>query len=58
MKKIHKKRAFNRWVSNNKRDTLQNQRQIHDASKFQEWYAKMGGMIENDDMEKVIERFQ
>ncbi|CEJ70546.1 hypothetical protein BN1195_02873 [Chryseobacterium oranimense G311] len=58
MKKIHKKRSYNHWVNENKKNTLKSQRHIHDATQFQKWFAKMGGIIEDEDMEKVIEKFK
>ncbi|WP_185273895.1 hypothetical protein [Chryseobacterium indologenes] len=58
MKRIHKKRTWKKLVIDNKKDSLHHSREIHDAVKFQEWYAKMGGLIENDDMEKVIQKFK
>lgn len=58
MKKIHRKRSWKKMVISNKKEDLLNSRQIHDAARFQEWFAKMGGLIENDDMEKVIEKFK
>lgn len=62
MKKIHKKRSWKKMVMDNRQNTISKQRNIHDtiveASEFQEWFAKMGGMIENEDMEKVIDKFK
>lgn len=58
MKRIHRKRSWKKMIIENKKDDLKHTRQIHDVVKFQEWFAKMGGLIENDDMEKVIEKFK
>ncbi|SIS34218.1 hypothetical protein SAMN05421768_103650 [Chryseobacterium joostei] len=58
MKKIHRKRSWKKIIIDNKKDNLTHTRQIHDATLFQEWFAKMGGLIESDDMEKVIEKFK
>ncbi|ALR29727.1 hypothetical protein ATE47_03965 [Chryseobacterium sp. IHB B 17019] len=62
MKKIHKKRSWKKMVIDNRQNTISKQRNINDtiveASEFQEWFAKMGGMIENEDMEKVIDKFK
>lgn len=32
--------------------------EIKEATEFQLWYAKAGGMIKDDEMEKVIEKFK
>lgn len=58
MRKIHKRRSWKKMVIENKKNNLARARSIHDAVVFQEWCAKMGGIIENDDMEKVIQKFK
>lgn len=45
-------------VIDNKKDNLPTAREIYDATNFQEWFARMGGLIENEDMEKVIQKFK
>ncbi|TQM18294.1 hypothetical protein [Chryseobacterium aquifrigidense] len=57
MKKIHRKRSWKKMVNENKKDNLPHAREINDAVEFQQWFAKMGGLIENEDMEKVIKKF-
>lgn len=57
MKKIHRKRSWKKMVIDNKKYNLPHAREINDAVEFQQCFAKMGGLIENDDMEKVIKKF-
>ena len=57
MKKIHRKRSWKKMVIDNKKDNLPHAREINDAIEFQQWFAKMGDLIENEDMEKVIKKF-
>lgn len=45
-------------VIDNKKDNLSVARKINDAIAFQEWFARMGGLTENEDMEKVIQKFK
>ncbi|WP_278494876.1 hypothetical protein [Chryseobacterium arthrosphaerae] len=58
MKKIHRKRSWKKMVIDNKKDNLSVARKINDAIAFQEWFARMGGLTENEDMEKVIQKFK
>ncbi|MDR3026013.1 hypothetical protein [Chryseobacterium sp.] len=58
MKKIHRKRSWKKMVIDNKKDNIANARCINETIEFQEWFAKMGGLIENEDMEKVIQKFK
>lgn len=58
MRKIHRKRSWKKMVIDNKKDDLSVSREIYDATTFQEWFARMGGLIENEDMEKVIQKFK
>lgn len=44
-------------VIDTKKDNLPHAREINDAVEFQQWFARMGGLIENEDMEKVIKKF-
>lgn len=57
MKKIHRKRSWKKMVIDHKKDNLPHAREINDAIEFQQWFARMGGLIENEDMEKVIKKF-
>lgn len=52
MKRIRRKRH------RNKKNNLSSSIEISEAIEFQEWFARMGGLIENHDMEKVIQKFK
>ena len=44
-------------VIDTKKDNISNARHINESIEFQEWFARMGGLIENEDMERVIKKF-